>query len=303
MLKKSTQTSFLCLSLSLLAVSCGGDSVDRAEYDRIVAQNDSLAQQYMTQRNELTEINSYIGEISSCVDSIAEQEGVLLMNVDPETGRRLRRREIRENIRRLGEIINRQRAKIAELTDSFRTQAAYAPAAQVERLTSMIEFLNGQLEEKENQVHALQVELAGSRRDVASLTEGLNRVTEDNTRLTNENATLDQMVEEQGNRMHVAHVMVKTKQELKQLGIVSGGGLFRKSKYDPSAVNIVDCQEIDIRYFTGLPIPGRDAKLLSAAPEGSYVIEQSDGGGSYLRIVDTEAFWRLSRIVVIQYSE
>lgn len=83
------------------------------------------------------------------------------------------------------------------------------------------------------------------------------------------------------------------------MGVIEGGGFLKSSKIKLSNVNISKCSKLDIATFRELPIQSRKVKILSPAPESSYVINRN-GDVSKLVITDATAFWSLSNILVIQ---
>lgn len=283
---------------SFLFMSCGG-GVDQAEYDRLAAERDSIAAAASDSRAELNELNAYLGDIASCVDSISTQEQVLLVNVDPETGRPLNRREIRDRIMLFSQIIGRQRARIAELTDSLNNNRGTASAEQIERLTNMITYLNQQLEAKEAQMASLRNELASSKRSIAELTENVASLNESNAQLNRENETLDRTVAEQTARMNEGYFLAKNKKELEDMGILKGG-FMKKTKFEVGNVQLSKCQKIDIRHFNDVTLNSKKPKLLTQAPAGSYTFEKIDNEHTRFVILDTSAFWSISNVVVIQ---
>lgn len=286
----------LAIALAVVVTSCG---VDRAEYDRLAAERDSIAGVAANTNAELAELNGYLGDVASCVDSISTQEKMLLVNVDPETGRTLNRHEIRDRILQFAQIISRQRSRIAELTDSLNSKKANGSAEQVKRLTEMITYLNAQLEAKEAQMNTLRNELANSKRSISELTQNVASLNESNAMLTSENETLDRTVAEQTERLNEGYFMAKPKKELEQMGILKDGFL-KKGKFDAGNVRISDCQKVDIRHFNEVNLNSKKPKLLSQAPAGSYTFEKVGDNKYRLVILDTAAFWSLSNIVIIQ---
>lgn len=221
------------------------------------------------------------------------------MNVrNPETGRDYTRNEMRERIQSLSELIEHQRQRIAELTDSMNT---HTNSADFQRLSLLVTYLNQQLNDKEAQLQKLQNELANSRRSVAELTSAVNSANQANERLAAENQNLDQMLVEKTDQLNQAWLLAKTKKELETLGVVSKGNLVKKSKFDPGAVSTSDCIPVDMRHFTDITLNSKKKPtLLSQAPASSYTLTEVSKGVWKFTITDTHAFWSLSKIVVIE---
>ncbi|MDE6448840.1 MAG: hypothetical protein K2L41_02015, partial [Muribaculaceae bacterium] len=102
------------------------------------------------------------------------------------------------------------------------------------------------------------------------------------------------------NNVTTAYVKIATKDELKKLGLLKGGGLFKKTKVDYSEFNksVFDC--IDITSTTSFRLP-KKYKILTSVPESSYTI-QSEGDVRILTITDRDLFWSVSNYLVIQIN-
>ncbi len=294
----SASAAIVILCLMLLSSCTGG--VDKSEYDRIVAERDSIANVATTDRAELEGLNSYIDDIAGCIDSISSHEQSLFVKVDPETGRSLTRNEIRERVRQFGEIIARQRQRLAMMEDSLsNTPHKNINNKEIEKLSSMIAFLNAQLAAKETEMNKLRAELASSKRSVEELTENVTSLKATTETLTRENEDLDRTVAAQTEKINEGYLLIRTKKELEEMGVLKGGFL-KKTKFDVGNVDIALAQKVDKRHFNEVNLPSGKPKLLSQAPADSYTFEKIDKKTSKFIILDTAAFWSLSMIAIIQ---
>lgn len=280
--------------LSILCSSCGMGSSER---ERLTAERDSLAQEAAAIREELDGLKSYVDEVSECVDSISQSEGVLMINRDPETGRPYTRRELRERVKNFASLVERQRNRIALLTDSLRRGGI--DRTQMKKLMAMVDYLNEQLEAKEAQLNKLRDELAISNRNIAQLSEDLTMVRNSNIELSEENAALNQTVSKQAERINEAYFLAADKERLEKLGLLKGGFL-KKSQFVAGNINLNSCEKIDIRNFEGIIVNSKKPKLLTQAPAGSYTFEKVEKGKMRFVILDREAFWSLSNVAIVQ---
>ena len=99
--------------------------------------------------------------------------------------------------------------------------------------------------------------------------------------------------------LHQGFVLVATKKELKDMGIRTGGNLFKKSKTNLSNLPTGRFKEVDIRNFNQLKISGKKVSLISPAPASSYSLVQEDSGYRLI-INDPSSFWSISNYLVIQ---
>lgn len=290
--------SFVSLVVLIpLAISCGGNE---ARMKQLEAQNDSLQNAVQNATDRYTELSGFLSDVSECVDSVATQENLIFLKTNPETGRPYTRNEIRERVIELGNLIDRQRARIAALTDSIGKKGD-ANTNEVKRLTQLVAYLNEQLAAKEAQMQTLQAELATSKRSIAQLQDSVSTAQAANEQLRGENETLDRLVEDQTNQLNQAYFLAKPKKELENMGILKKGGLLKKSKFNPGDVDISMCLPIDTRTFTEATLNSKKKPvLLTQAPASSYVFEEIGKGQWRFTITDTMGFWSLSKIVIIQ---
>lgn len=294
-LKSIIYLAYVCISC-FLAVSCSGNG---EKIQALEAQRDSLALAANDANLRYNELSGLLGEISDCVDSVSMQSEIAFATIDPETGRVYSRLELRKRVANLGTLIDRQRKRIAELSDSLT--AKNLDQKEVGRLTQLVKYLNEQLDSKKAEIARLQTELATSKRSIAELKTTVAAAQATNEKLTTENNSLDQMVVEQTNKLNEGWFMAKPKKELEQMGILSGGGFLKKKKFTPGAVSTSACVPVDTRTFTQVELNSKKKpELLSQAPASSYVFEEVEKGKWRLLITDTMSFWSLSKIVVIQ---
>lgn len=287
---------FACLGVtSLLSVSCG----DGGKIKSLEAERDSLAMAANDANMRYDELSDLLGEISECVDSVSMQSEIALVTVDKETGRVYSRGELRQRVADLGSLIDRQRQRIAALSDSLNAKSINTK--EVKRLTQLVKYLNEQLASKEAEMQRLQTELASSKRSIAELQTSVAAAQATNEKLTTENSALDQMVVEQNNQLNQGYFLAKPKKDLEKMGILSGGGFMKKAKFTPGAVSTSSCVPVDIRTFSQVELNSKKKPvMLSQAPASSYTFEEVGKGKWRLVITDTMSFWSLSKIVVIQ---
>lgn len=287
--------SFTLLSVILLVVSCGGDAASDRTLE-LQNERDSLMVLAANNQIELERMTSFFDEVAACIDSITEQETLLATQIDIETHRRYSSREISQRLNQLSEIITGQRQRIASLVDSLNNRV---DTTRTSGLRSTISYLTNELARKEEQIKKLRAEISGQQRSISKLSAEIDNLTETVGDLTIQNSALTEAVKVQTEIINEGYVLVASKQQLKSMGVIEGGGFLKSSKIKLSNVNISKCSKLDIATFRELPIQSRKVKILSPAPESSYVINRN-GDVSKLVITDATAFWSLSNILVIQ---
>lgn len=287
--------SFVSLSCVILP-SCGRKD-DTEVIDKLTSERDSLLQVSAMQNHKIESMNTYFTEISDCLDSISEQEQILLVSVNPETNRKYSAAEMRQRLKLLSGILVRQRERIKNLTDSlYHTK----DSSGFKRLSKMVDYLSQQLEIEEDRINSLLAVINNKNQDIAKLNSNINALKSEVSEANKKNEMLSTAVVTQTKMLNEAHILLGDKKRLQELGILTKGNLLKKSKFNPDNVNLGNCETVDISKVRNIPLNSKKPKILSPVPSGSYKIVENQDGGKILVINDPTSFWSLSNILVIQ---
>lgn len=287
--------SLLLLLILGSIVSCGNKE-STAEAEALRNERDSLYALANSNQHDLELMTSFFDEVSACIDSITEQENLLTIQVNTESNSRYSHQEIGRRLNQLSQIISGQRARIASLVDSLNNRV---DTVRTSGLRNTITYLTNQLTAKEAEINRLKAELSGQQHSIINLKARVNTLTNDVNDLTTRNTALSEAVQVQTEIINEGYVLVGDKQQLKDLGIIEGGGFLRKSKTNLSKISTSLCNKVNIAMFKELPIHSRKVKILSPAPASSYTLRHN-GDMTTLVITDANAFWSLSNILVVQ---
>ena len=147
---------------------------------------------------------------------------------------------------------------------------------------------------------ALQEDLAKKNVRIQELDEMVSSLNEDVESLATTAAAQSEKLNAQDKALHTAYYCFGTSKELKEQKILSGGGLFSKSKVLQSGFNKDYFISIDIREVKEIPLFASKAKLKSNHPEGSYEFVEDEDGNLTLKINDEKVFWSLGKYLVIE---
>ena len=261
----------VCVCTAMLA-SCGQNSAD---YKKLKAENDSLRIENTKNTDELNDMLSTLNDIESDFQSIRDAENYL--TIQQQTGGELnqsRRDQIKQNMQLISETLKKNKEQISQLEEKLKKSGIQSSA-----LRKTIDRLSSELDQKATMIVALQEDLAKK-----------------NVRIQE----LDEMVNAQDKALHTAYYCFGTSKELKEQKILSGGGLFSKSKVLQSGFNKDYFISIDIREVKEIPLFASKAKLKSNHPEGSYEFVEDEDGNLTLKINDEKAFWSLGKYLVIE---
>ena len=293
------KTKFIPICLvffSLVAVSCGGNSGSGDVASRLLSERDSLKALATQNQLELERMTVFFDEVSACIDSITVQEDHIIDEVDIEKNRRYNSSEIAQRLTRLTEIIAEQRQRIASLVDSLNNQA---DTSRLNGLRHTIAYLTTQLSLKEKQIQQLRTEISSNQRNIRSLNSRIQDLNAEVGSLALRNTALTEAVQVQTEIINEGYVLVGTKQNLKEMGVIEGGGFLRRSSVNLGNVNTSKCSKVNIALFNELPLNSGKFKILSPTPASSYTVRR-EGNRATLVITDANTFWSLSNILVIQ---
>ena len=274
-MKKVLIATTICTAM---LASCGQNS---AEYKKLKAENDSLRIENTKSNAEMDEILGTLNDVEADIQSIRDAENYL--NIQQQKGdlNKSNREQIKENMQLISETLKKS-------------------GIQSSALRKTISRLSSELDQKANMIVTLQEDLAKKNVRIQELDEMVASLNEDVEDLSTTTAAQSEKLQEQDKQLHTAYYCFGTAKELKDQKILSGGGLFAKSKVLQSGFNKDYFISIDIREVKEIPLFAGKAKLKSNHPEGSYEFVKDEDGNMTLKITDEKAFWSLGKYLVIE---
>lgn len=279
-----------CICTTMLA-SCGQNS---AEYKKLKAENDSLRIENTRSTDEMNEILSTLNDVEADIQSIRDAENYLNIQNGGDLSKS-NREQIKENMQLISETLKKNKQQITELQDKLKKSGIQSAA-----LKKTIDRLSSELDQKATMIVALQEDLAKKNIRIQELDEMVSSLNEDVESLATTTAAQSEKLNAQDKALNTAYYCFGTSKELKDQKILSGGGLFSKSKVLQSGFNKDYFISIDIREVKDIPLFAGKAKLKSNHPEGSYEFVKDEDGNLTLKITDSKAFWSLGKYLVIE---
>ena len=270
--------------------SCG----EMKKNEALKAQNDSLNVALAERDAELEGIMEAFNEV---------QEGFRLINeaenrVDLQAGKvegASAAQKIREDILFISEKLQSNRTRIAELEEQLKN-SKYASS----QLKKTIANFKEELEAKSQQIETLQTELASKNIRIAELDDAVAGLTQNVADLVAENKVKEAMVATQDKALNAGWFVFGTSSELKDQKIISKKLLQKTKVLENEDFNKDYFTQIDIRTDKEIKLYSKDAKLLTAHPEGTYELVKDDKDQLTLKITNPNKFWSVSRYLVIE---
>jgi chromosome segregation ATPase len=285
---------FIAIALAaLFATSC---NVERSEkYQALLAERDSLYTEVVAAQGGFDQALNTINEIEVALESVRAAEGIIMM--ESEEGNT---NKAVSEINAIQQTLQENRTKIANLEKELASQGAQSKA-----LNQTVSRLKKQLDEKDTYINSLKDELQQSRQQIADLSTQVSDLNEDIEALNEnidvlnvQNAAQQATIETQDAALNTVWVCIATQQTLKEKGIVKGG-LFQPNAISKQGFDKSQFMQADMRELTNVPLNTKRATIITTHPEGSYEITENEDGSKVLNIKDKEAFWSISKYLVI----
>lgn len=283
---------FAFIATAMLA-SCGQQS---AEYKKLRAENDSLKIENTKQSAEINEVLAILNEVEADFQSIRDAENYL--NIQQQPGAEMNKtnqQRIRENIQLISETLKKNKEQLALLEEKVKKGSLESSS-----LRKTIARLSSEIDQKTSMIVVLQEDLAKKNIRIQELDEQVQALNEDVENLSTTSAAQKEKLQAQDKSLHTAYYCFGTAKELKDQNILSGGGLFSKSKVLQSGFNRDYFIAIDIREVKEIPLFAGKAKLRSNHPAGSYEFVKDAEDNLTFRILDEAQFWSLGKYLVIE---
>lgn len=287
--------SFVSLFLvALMATSC---NVERSEkYQTLLAERDSLYAEVVAAQGGFDEALNTINEIENALEAVRAQENIIMMeNQEGNTNQAV------AEISAIQQTLQENRNKINDLEKRLSEQGAQSKA-----LNQSVSRLKKQLEEKDTYIASLKDELQESRQQIANLNEQVSNLNENidelNSNLdvmTVQNAAQQATIANQDAMLNTVWICIASQQVLVDKGILDKGGLFSATALSTQGFDNSQFTQGDKRNLSSIPLNTKKYKIMTNHPEGSYTVNEGEGGNQVLEIIDKEAFWSMSNYLVV----
>lgn len=277
----------ICLVLSAITlVSC--EFVTKREQE-LTAKNESLATELSEKNKALDQAIQAIADIQEGFRAINEAEG--RVNIQSQGGEGISDAErMREDILFIQQKMEDNRKQIEQLQKKLK-----ASGNETASLRKVLANLQKELEAKVASIAALHVELAEKNIRIAELDKAVATLTGDVNNLQQVTDVQQEVIEQQVVQLNTAWYVYGTAKELKEQNILQGGKVLSSTDFNKNYFT-----EIDVRVDRVFPLYAKHAQLLTTHPAGSYEFVKDADKLLTLNVLDFEAFWSVSRYMVIQ---
>lgn len=255
----------------------------------LTARNDSLTVALNEKNVALDQAMQAIADIQEGFRVINEAEGRVAIQSQGAEGITDAQR-LKEDILFIQQKMADNRKQIDDLQKKLK-----AGGAETANLRKILANLQKELEAKVASIAALQGDLARKNIRIAELDSAVVMLTGDVNALQEITDAQQEVIEQQITQLNTAWYVYGTAKELKEQNILKDGKVLSSTEFNKNYFT-----EIDVRDDKVFPLYAKRAKLLTAHPEGSYEFTKDEEKLLTFRIVDADAFWSVSRYMVIQ---
>jgi chromosome segregation ATPase len=266
-----------------------------AKYRKLKSENEALVAEKTATSALLEDMLTTLSDIQSDIQSIRQAENYLSVNPKGEDISPHQKEQLKNNVRQIAETLKSNREQLAALREQLKNSHIRSEALQ-----RTIDRIAVELNQKAAMIASLQEELARKDVRLRELDDIVASLNENIETLSGETAAQTKKLEEQNRKLNTAYYCLGTAKELKRQNILTGGGLFSKSKVLEGFFNEDYFVSIDIREVTEIPLYAGKATLRSAHPDEAYRLSRDEHGNLTLHITDVEQFWQMGRYLVIE---
>ena len=247
----------LFVSIALVYACSEGKKVpiesEANDFIDVAVLNEPLNNEEMNQMIEL------VNAVGACLDSIQINED-LLFKVEESTPKE----QIMSRLVAFQDLLNRKQAQIGKLVSENKSNKL--AMANLQKITDNLQIL---LKQKSAQIAKLEDAVQNKDAKISESRFSLNSLAAETDYLKDKNVEQDKFLNQ-------VFYIVGTKDELKDLGLFSSGGLSKKranyANIDQSTFN-----SVDICNFEKLTIESKSPRLITEKPETSYTLINRKG--------------------------
>ncbi|UXP32161.1 hypothetical protein N6H18_17620 [Reichenbachiella agarivorans] len=266
------------------------------EKSKLSEKSIQLEQQLEARDSAYNEIIDIMYSVESKIESIKDRES-LISNISMGDVNKADKMQMMKDMSLIDSLILETNEKVASL--SARLDDANI---NLKSFQNKISNLSLELKERKESLIALQENLKEKDIQIIDLTTDLNTL---ETKVVNQDSTIqDQMkvLDQQDVKLNKAYLAIGTRKILEEEGLVTKEGGFLgmgKTTALKSDVPQEKFEEIDIRTTKNLLIDAEEVDFITEHPSSSYEIVKEGDNVKFIKIVNPEEFWKISKFLVV----
>lgn len=269
--------------LSLLP-SC----VSNSSYKDLKTQYDSISSLNEQIETEFYQTDSLVASVLAHFQEISYIENMINVNLSPTETPRSEQQRIRENMQQIYERLDKSNQAIDELARQLE-----AGGKDNQRLSNTIAMMRQQIEQQRASAESFEQEILKRNGTLQVLDNRIKQIRQEAAQIKKDQKLFDELLNSRENHQNRVRYCMGTARDLKDMGILKDKAIEITS---PDLDYFTTADQRELRELT---IESDKARLLSIHPGISYRLSAS-GDNMKLEILDHEAFWSYTRLLVIQ---
>ncbi len=279
-----------------IMASCNGDKLKQAESD-----NEQLQGELTEQRAIQDSLLVLFNDITEGMSQIKDLEKIVSTPTNLSGESAERKQQIKNDMMAIQKALQERRERLAQLEEQLSKSST-----ENKTLLRTIENLKAQIADQQTEIATLTNQLASANIKIETLgnqVTSLNQSVDSMNTVTANAREAEAKAAAEAKRMeaeaNTVYYVIGTNKELKEHKILSGGGLFRKTKTLAGNYDVSYFTRADRRTLTTIPLHSKKAKVMTSQPSDSYTISEQ-GGQKVLTITNPTRFWAVSNFLVVK---
>ena len=279
-----------------IMASCNGDKLKQAESD-----NEQLQGELTEQRAIQDSLLVLFNDITEGMSQIKDLEKIVSTPTNLSGESAERKQQIKNDMMAIQKALQERRERLAQLEEQLSKSST-----ENKTLLRTIENLKAQIADQQTEIATLTKQLASANIKIETLgnqVTSLNQSVDSMNTVTANAREAEAKAAAEAKRMeaeaNTVYYVIGTNKELKEHKILSGGGLFRKTKTLAGNYDVSYFTRADRRTLTTIPLHSKKAKVMTSQPSDSYTISEQ-GGQKVLTITNPTRFWAVSNFLVVK---
>lgn len=266
--------------------ACKEDPTQSEQYKTLEQERQTVAAESGMKDSTINSMFGAFNNISENLRAIKEKQGMLGKNEQGgvETGPDMEKR-IAADLYMIDSLLSENKKLIERMRKN-----AKGNKNKISELEKTIALMEQTIADKDTEIASLKEQLTSTNASLASMIQMYQ--------------DKDQLATTQRAELNKAYYCVGTSKELKANGVVTkeGGfvGLGKTTTLNTQGLNMEYFKQVDVTQMLEVPVNAKKAKLITSHPAGSYKMDAVEGKTEKLTITDPNAFWSVSKYLVIQ---
>ena len=277
------------VSVALVALILSSCVESSKKYQTLKSEKEALEVAKANMENDFNATLGILNEVENNLQAIRDAEGILMVKQEGSD-----RDQIMSELLQLKEVMATNHARLDSLNDVL------AKANKNNTyLRSQIKKLQAQIAEKEEMITNLQAQIVEKDSQIAGLNTQVENLNNDLSNANTQIETLNSEKIAQTNEMNTVYYIGATKKELKEKGIMLNAKSVLKNDVPTECFTKSDKRDLATITFVA-----KKVVVLTSHPNDSYeLVPGTNEEGKKivtLEITSPEAFWSVSRYLVVQ---